>query len=573
MSPRSKTLSPVLLVGAGTGEATCGILYLAGYLRRAGIECFVRLYDGDETEEELTAALEALLAHVKPKLVGVSLKWFHHVARAQVVAQVIRRVDPSIKVVLGGNTASYFWKELLQWDAIDSVALGDGEVPLLSLARGDEQPINIAVRSADGTPPAKAPMTYVQSPASADVYYSHFEQLFLSQLDLHSFSGWVQPGKGCGENCVYCGGTRGMQKATFGRAKPFLRPEESVLKDHQAIAPFTWQLRYDFAGSTSAFLERTWGSVDLSQHSTTYFLWGVPPKELFPTLAKTFKRVFMVLDIGCFSETQRLDLMKRGLLKPCPTDRELMAVIEDAKRFPNLELEISGIAALPFATQATLVQERALLEHVLSLGCAIGYQRLESQPGALVTEHPARFGMRSEATTFDEFMEYFAQRPLGGDGTVPMLRYLDVALEEAVEGTSQYLEGLAREHRENVGYVELEGSTRLVNASAARMEFELGEWFGRYRVPARVQKERVTVVRSINGAGFTCAPTVSPRKFSDPMLEQGDSAEALLAVLDAFEKPTTVNTALTKLKKAHLDADSAREVIDHLTMGRFLQPA
>jgi DNA polymerase-1 len=50
-------------------------------------------------------------------------------------------------------------------------------------------------------------------------------------------------------------------------------------------------------------------------------------------------------------------------------------------------------------------------------------------------------------------------------------------------------------------------------------------------------------------------------------------AEALLAVLDAFEKPTTVNTALTKLKKAHLDADSAREVIDHLTMGRFLQPA
>jgi len=57
------------------------------------------------------------------------------------------------------------------------------------------------------------------------------------------------------------------------------------------------------------------------------------------------------------------------------------------------------------------------------------------------------------------------------------------------------------------------------------------------------------------------------------MLEQGDAAEALLAVLDAFEKLTTVNTALTKLKKAHLDADSAREVIDQLTMGRFPEPA
>src|ERR1044072_9518862 len=40
-----RALSPVLLLGAGTGEATCGSLYLAGYLRRGGIEAFVRLYD------------------------------------------------------------------------------------------------------------------------------------------------------------------------------------------------------------------------------------------------------------------------------------------------------------------------------------------------------------------------------------------------------------------------------------------------------------------------------------------------------------------------------------------------
>ena len=84
-------------------------------------------------------------------------------------------------------------------------------------------------------------MTYIQGAKSEDIYYSHFDELFLSQLDLHSFSGWIQPGKGCGENCVYCGGTRGMQKASFGRAKPFLRPEQSVLRDHQdttrALAP------------------------------------------------------------------------------------------------------------------------------------------------------------------------------------------------------------------------------------------------------------------------------------------------------------------------------------------------
>ncbi len=562
--------SPVLLIGAGTGEATCGILYLAGYLRRNGIEAFVRLYDADETEAEVKRSLEGLLAHVKPRLVGISLKWFHHVARARLLAKTVRKLAPKVEIVLGGNTASYFWKELVAWDCVDFVALGDGEVPLLALARGDEAPPNVVTRATEH----KAPLGYVQSPSSDDVYYSHFDELFLSKLDLHSFSGWVAPGKGCGENCVYCGGTRGIQQATFGRAKPFLRTEESVQKDHRELAPRTWQMRYDFAGSSGAFLERAWGGVDLSKHSTTYFMWGVPPRDLVDTLAKTFGRVFMVLDIGCFSQTQRNELKRRGLLKPCPSDRELMDIIEDSRRYPNLELEISGIAGLPYATAQTLQEERRLLEHVLSLGCTIGYQRLEAQPGALVTEHPGRFEMVSEATTFTQFLDYFGRRDLSGDGTVPMLRFQDPALEQAVRETTEALETLARDHAAAKGHVELEGDTRLLNTSAATLQFEVGDWLGHYRVPARFAKEPVTVVRSVIGTGLSCAPTLNPRKFSDPLLEQGESAAALLSVLGAFTRPTTVGKAIGALEaQGQLDGDSAFEVIEHLTAGRFLQPA
>src|SRR5690348_11650468 len=87
-----RALSPVLLIGAGTGEATCGILYLAGYLRRSGIEAFVRLYDGDITEEEIARSLEAIVARVRPRLVGISLKWFHHVDRALLLARLLRKL-------------------------------------------------------------------------------------------------------------------------------------------------------------------------------------------------------------------------------------------------------------------------------------------------------------------------------------------------------------------------------------------------------------------------------------------------------------------------------------------------
>lgn len=560
-----KSLNPVLLIGAGTGEATCGILYLAGYLRRNGVEAYVRLNDADETEVELERSLAELVAHVRPRLVGISLKWFHHVARALLIARILRKLDPRIQIAVGGNTASYFWKELIALDTVDHVVLGDGEVPLLALARGDRVRPNVI-----SGPAQRAPLAYVQGTKSEDVYYSHFDEIFLSQLDLHSFSGWVAPGKGCGENCLYCSGTRGMQEATFGRATPFLRSEASVRRDHQEIAQRTWQLRYDFAGSTAAFLERTWAGVDLSRHSTTYFLWGVPPPELAASLAKTFQRAYMVLDIGCFSETQRVDQMARGLLKPCPTDAQLFEVIEACQRHPNLQLEISGIAGLPFANDRTLKQERQLVERVLGLGCSIGYQRLEAQPGALVTEHPERFDMVTEARTFGEFLSYFeALDP--GQKTVPMIRYLDPAIEEAVQRTSDEVDARVWERAEEVARVEVNGGTRLKNAAAATLQFELGDWLGKYRVPGRVAKEPVTVVRSINGQGLSCAPSVSTRKFADPSLQQGEEGSALLAVLAAFERPTPVKAALAKLTP-RLEVKAARELIDHLAASRFLQP-
>lgn len=568
-----RVLSPVLLVGAGTGEATCGILYLAGYLRRGGIEAFVRLYDGDETEAEVTRTFEGLLRRVRPKLVGISLKWFHHVDRALLIARTVRRLDPSIRIVVGGNSASYWWKELSGYDSIDHIVLGDGEVPLLALCNGEEAPPNVVTRSPDGRP-RRLPLEYVQRATNTDdIYYSHFNDIFLSQMDQHSFSGWVAPGKGCGENCLYCGGARGNQKADFGRAKPFLRAEENVRRDHQEIAGRTWQMRYDFAGSTAGFLSSTWAGVDLSRHCCTYFLWGVPRVELVAALAATFQRVYMVIDIGCFSEQQRLEQMGRGLLKPCAKDRELLEVIDACRKYPNLDVEISGIGGLPFASKATLAEELRLVERIIGLDCVVGYQRLEAQPGALVTQHPARFDMVTEAKTFAEFLDYFERRA-PGDVSVPMIRFRDAGLEAAVQHTSDRVDALAWKHRDTRKSVAIQGRTRLRNTAPWTQRFTLGEWLGSHRAPAKLAGEAVTVLRSVDGITMSCAPSVSPKRFSDPTLTQGEDGAILLAALAAFEHPTTVTSAVSKLgAKARLAPHSAREVIDHLVDGRFLQPA
>ena len=563
--------SPVLLLGAGSGEATCGILYLAGYLRRNGIEAFVRLYDRDVTHAEVTRSLEALVTRVRPKLVGISLKWFHHVDRALLIARTLRKIDPEIEIVLGGNSASYWWRELSAYDCFDHIALGDGEVPLLALCQGEPNPPNCVTRDPDGSP-RRLPLQYVQGATNTeDIHYSHFGELFLSQMDANGFSGWVAPGKGCGENCLYCGGARGNQKAAFGRAKPFLRAEENVRRDHQEIANHTWQLRYDFSGSTADFLSSTWAGVDLSQHACMYFLWGIARMELIDALATTFEQVHMVLDIGCFSETQRQEQMRRGLLKPCASDAELMKIIDHCRRHRNLSVEISGIAGLPFASKATLAEERRLADRVMSLDCVIGYQRLEAQPGALVTEHPARFDMRTEARSFTEFLDYFEQRE-PDDVSVPMLRFLDPKLEAAVQQQAEEIEAAAWEHKAARRRVDIHERTRLRNSAPSTRRFTLGDWFGSHLVPEKVRQEEVTVVRSVDGTELYCAPSVSPRRFQEPTLDQGEDGRILLAALAVFEQPTTVAHAVAQLgKTVHLDPVSAREVIDHLVNGRFLQ--
>ncbi|MEW5738206.1 MAG: cobalamin-dependent protein [Myxococcota bacterium] len=565
-------LSPVLLLGAGAGEATCGILYLAGYLRRHGIEASVRLFDDDVTPAEVRRSLSRLMDHVRPRLVGLSLKWFHHLARARLVAEALKSIDPEVQVVLGGNSAAWWWKELAQWACVDQVVLGDGEEPLLALCRGVKDAPNVVARGPDGSP-RRSPLRYVQGPESSDSYYSHFDELFLSGLDAHSFSGWIAPGKGCSENCLYCGGTRGVQQASFGRPTAFLRPEESVQKDHREVAPRTWQLRYDFQGSSAAYLERAWGGVDLSKHSATYFLWGVPPPGLIEKLASAFARVFLVLDIGCFSESQRLEQMKRGLLKPCPTDAQLASVIAECRRYANLELEVSGIAGLPFASLATLDEERRHVEAVLEAGCVVGYQRLEAQPGALVTEHPARFGMTTEARTFDEFLAYFsAQEP--GDGRVPMVRFSDATLEAAVARTAVALEALAGARRDAKATRALSGRTRLESTAPMTKVVRLGDWLGAWQVPAKLREAPVTVVRSVDGHGLTCAPSVAPGRLPHAHLQAGDEGAAVLAVLGVFSQPTTVDAAVAELRaKARLPPAAARDLIEHLTAGRFLEPA
>ncbi|MCP4149014.1 MAG: hypothetical protein GY757_14800, partial [bacterium] len=106
----------VLLLGDTPGIASTGILYLGAYLARNGVSARCRYYDDSSDYETMKRNIEALLREIQPGIVAVSMKWFLYIARVLDTCEIIREYAEKnhrqIKIVVGGNTASYYREEI-----------------------------------------------------------------------------------------------------------------------------------------------------------------------------------------------------------------------------------------------------------------------------------------------------------------------------------------------------------------------------------------------------------------------------------------------------------------------------
>lgn len=124
-----------------------GLAYVAAYLEKQNIE--VRIIDafveGWDREEVVRAdrlrvglsfdEIERRVREFQPDLVGVSSMFTVQSRNAHAVYELVKRVDPRIITVAGGNHATATAAESLQDRNLDYVVLGEGEVVLADLIR------------------------------------------------------------------------------------------------------------------------------------------------------------------------------------------------------------------------------------------------------------------------------------------------------------------------------------------------------------------------------------------------------------------------------------------------------
>ncbi len=197
------------------------------------------------------------LAALSSPVFGIDLHWLPHVQGALSIAELVKRLHPTSRVLVGGLSASYYHEELIRYPFIDFVLRGDStEEPARQLlqalreSRPLDQVANLTWKRADGSvvanPLSFVPdnLDYVDVPAYRYLLRSMFK--YRSLLNLVPSFEWLHypvtlllSARGCTQECAACGGSRSAYRRICERTRPAFRSPEKMADDVRTIASFS----------------------------------------------------------------------------------------------------------------------------------------------------------------------------------------------------------------------------------------------------------------------------------------------------------------------------------------------
>lgn len=176
--------------------------------------------------------VQKYLKNLEAEAFAFDLHWMIHAQGSLKIANIIKKFHPHSKIIFGGFTASYFYKELIRdFPFIDFIIRGDSaELPLLQLmnnlsfGNGYENIPNLVWREEKRIKANKITHVPEKIEYNGLNFPKIYFKMFLDSLDLDPFSYLptlyflkkpVIPilfSKGCTYNCINCGGSRFASK-------------------------------------------------------------------------------------------------------------------------------------------------------------------------------------------------------------------------------------------------------------------------------------------------------------------------------------------------------------------------
>ena len=296
------------------------LLYLASYLKHKGIGC--KIYDfGISDFDEIiiednrirngisNKKIIEIIEAERPKVVGIGCVYSRHYIDVISIARLIKKVTPSIKVVLGGNHATAFCDMVLKEESIDFVVRGEGEITFYELCKAiiydnlNYENINgIAYKNSHGRIIKTHNRELIKNLDELSIDYSivdvnkYAKVSYVSPFLMRYPSIGIISSRGCPNECVYCTIKAVWGRTWRGKSAKNTVDEIELLKTRYGVREIA------FLDDSASINKRRWNSIcDEMIKRKLDVKWSTPNGIAHWTLDKpTLKKMKMA---GCYRVT------------------------------------------------------------------------------------------------------------------------------------------------------------------------------------------------------------------------------------------------------------------------------
>jgi hypothetical protein len=414
-----------------------GVFAIANYCNGRGHEVRVANASVFGNRDTAIGVMLRRISDCGAEVVGIPLHW--HLSGHDVLqtARFLKQSLPRIRIILGGFTASVYPTEILEHcPFVDAVVVGDGERPfcryLDALQRSPHDPDlsqvpNLVWR--DGAETRHNGLGYVASAADLSnldfspqgslfsiteyanglrlneaVAGSHYD--FVREPLSHRFF-FVNLGRGCSYNCVYCGGGCASHREYAGREGPTIRSPASVLADLErcyAAGFRRFHMSFDvaFPGKDEFFAE-LFNAVARSIGPDCHLLFeafGLPGSDFLEVVSRAFGWVGIVIS-PCFfdADTRRVN---KGYSF---SDREMEDTIDEIAAMDRCEpFVFFAVTALEDWSDDIVARRKRDIDRIRrGTGVEISVLPIFAEPGSPWVSLPEVCGGRTFDLIFEDF--------------------------------------------------------------------------------------------------------------------------------------------------------------------------
>ncbi|MHA1311306.1 MAG: B12-binding domain-containing radical SAM protein [Candidatus Helarchaeota archaeon] len=216
-----------------------GLLHIASYLKKMGYKVEVWNIPVAYAYGYNLEDIKALIKYHDPKLVGIELNWLHFSNGSMGLVKIIKKINPNIKIILGGVHATIFAEEIIKnYPLIDAIFIGESEATILDYIQNLEK----------GLPLTEVPSCYIRNNDKI-ILNKNRKVLPIDEIPPYSLSivkpkqkesfniGTINTTRGpCSGICPYCIGSRKNYPLMIGsREKLELHSPEWILEQLELL--------------------------------------------------------------------------------------------------------------------------------------------------------------------------------------------------------------------------------------------------------------------------------------------------------------------------------------------------